>query len=146
MAASDHLSQPQFFHATDAEFKPGDVLSREGAWRAGHPDAAAKLDQNRTESGFHPEGWRYGYGAKLNNDNHPMEDHLYYGDRGFVQSGEASSYGKNLYAVEHVTKSGRPSNTHKPDPHYTNEGMAGAYRTTNRLRVVGKADRGGNLL
>lgn len=147
MAASDHLSPLQdaarYFHGSNAEFKPGDVLSREGAFRAKHPEAAKRIDANTSAS-----GWNSGptYGWKTNDDNHPIEDHLYYGDQSLLKSGESAGYGKNLYEVEHVTKAGRPSNSHKPDPNYTNEGLTGAFRTTNRLRVVGKVDQQGNRL
>jgi Rifampin ADP-ribosyl transferase len=36
MAATDHLSPPQFFHGTTSEFKPGDMLSPDGAKAHGH--------------------------------------------------------------------------------------------------------------
>lgn len=35
MAASDHLSGPQFYHATNHEFEPGKTLTPEGA-RSSH--------------------------------------------------------------------------------------------------------------
>lgn len=142
MTASDHLSGAQFFHASNHEFKPGDELTREGAWRASHPGAAEKLDASRSSTGYYPDGWKYG--SKTNDDNHPVEDHLYYGDHSFVQSGESKSYGKNVYAVEPLTGAGRKPKSHQPDPNYTSEGMTGAYRTKGKLRVLGKVDPNGS--
>lgn len=151
MAASDHLSQPQFYHATDHDFSPGETLTREGAWRAKHPGMVPELEASKRDLGggetyYRPRGNSALNLFPTNNENHPVEDHLYYGDKGFVSSGESAGYGKHVYAVEHVTPSGRPAKANKPDPNYTREGMTGAYRTKNQLRVVGKVDQSGNLL
>lgn len=150
MSADENLSGPQFFHMSNHEFEPGHVLTREGAWRANNPGLTAELDAGKRDYG---DGPYYSFGGhsvlnlfKTNEANHPVEDHLYYGDRSLLASADAGMYGKNRYAVEHITRTGRPSKTHKPDPNYTREGMTGAYRTTNRLRVIGKVDERGNLL
>lgn len=150
MAATDHLSGAQFFHASPHEFKPGDELTREGAWRAKNPRLAADLDAGKME--MDGDTWYSHRNNQLlgmfptNNQNHPVEDHLYYGDQGFVTSGESAGYGGHVYQVEHVTNTGRPAKKHTPDPNYTSEGMSGAYRTKNRLRVVGEVDQNGNPL
>lgn len=151
MSAADHLSQPQFFHATNAEFSPGQELTREGAWRAKNPRLVPELDAAKRDLGggetyYSPRGNSVLNLFPTNNENHPVEDHLYYGDRSLLASGESASYGKHVYAVEHVTNAGRPAKAHKPDPNYTAEGMTGAYRTKNKLRVVGKVDQAGKLL
>lgn len=145
MAASDHLG-PQWFHGTNAEFKPGDVLSREGAWRANHPDAAAKLHASEetddftgkpyTSYSFQGKDWNMNHLWPTNKDGHPVEDHLYVGDHSFMESGENGGYGKNVYQVEPVRKSTK----FQPDPNYTREDMTGAYRTKGQLRVVRKVN------
>jgi hypothetical protein len=141
MSADDHLS-PQFFHGSPAQFNPGDELTREGAWRAKYPSAAERLDKGRSSTGYYPEGWKYG--TKTNDDNHPVEDHLYYGDRSLLDSGESKSYGGHVYAVEPLTPAGKPSKSHRPDPNYTSEGMTGAYRTKGKLRVIHEVDSNGD--
>jgi hypothetical protein len=134
MAASDHLNGQQFFHGTPHQFNPGDELTREGAFRAKHSEAQVKIAQ------------RYGIPTE--------EDHLYYGDKSFLSSGEAAGYGSkegggnagHVYAVEPLTASGRKPKSHQPDPNYTAEGMTGAYRTKGKLRVLHEVDHEGNPL
>lgn len=147
MAASDHLSGAQFFHGTPHEFKPGDELTREGAWRATHPNLTAELDASRGTSGYYsPRGNSVLNVFPSNSDNHPVEDHLYYGDQSFLRSGESRSYGGHVYAVEPLTAAGRKPKSHQPDPNYTSEGMSGAYRTRGKLRVLHEVDHEGNPL
>jgi hypothetical protein len=149
MAASDHLG-PQFYHSSDHPFQPGQVLTREGAWSAKHPEAAAKIAATRSDYGggdvYYPGTHKYAPGFPTNNENHPVEDHLHYGDRAFVTSGESKGYGAHTYAVEPLTSAGRRSNKHTPDPNYTSEGMTGAYRTKGQLRVLHEVDQNGDKL
>lgn len=132
MAASDHLSPGQFFHGTPHQFKPGDELTREGAFAAKHSESQIKTAK------------RYGIPTE--------EDHLYYGDHSFLISGEAQGYsGKDggsghVYAVEPLTPAGRKPKSHQPDPNYTGEGMTGAYRTKGKLRVLHEVDPNGNRM
>lgn len=140
MAARDNLNGQQFYHASNHVFQPGQVLSREGAWSAKHPEAAAKIEATKSDYGngdvYYSGTHKYAAGYPTNNDNHPVEDHLYYGDQSFMKSGESKGYGGHTYAVQPITASGRPSSKHQPDPNYTSEGMTGAYRTKGRLRVL----------
>jgi len=148
MAASDHLNGQQFYHTSNHVFPPGHELSREGAFAANHPHAAAKLEASKSDYGngevYYPDTWRHAPGYKTNNDNYPVEDHLYYGDKSFVSSGGNKMYGGHTYAVQPVTNAGRPVSKHQPDPNYTREGMTGAYRTKGRLRVLHEVDEHGN--
>lgn len=157
MAASDHLSSAQFFHGSPHQFMPGDELTREGAWRANHPHQVAELDAAKRDIGggetfYSPKGNSPLRMYPSNNDGHPVEDHLYYGDRSFFGSGEAAGYGgKNggaghVYAVEPLTAAGRKPKSHQADPNYTSEGMSGAYRTKGKLRVLHEVDHEGNPL
>lgn len=141
MAASDHLGA-QWFHASDSVHAPGTILTREGAWAHKHPDAAAKIEATKSDYGngdvYYPGTHRYAPGYPTNNENHPVEDHLYYGDRSFMSSGESKGYGAHTYAVEPITAKGRAITRHQLDPNYTDEGMTGAYRTKGQLRVIGE--------
>ena len=149
MAASDHLG-PQWYHASDHDFAPGHVLTREGAWSAKHPEAAAKIHATKSDYGngdvYYPATHRIAPGYPTNDQNHPVEDHLHYGDAGFVRSGEAKGYGAHTYAVEPITTTGRKITKHQADPNYTDEGLTGAYRTRGQLRVLGKVNASGELL
>jgi hypothetical protein len=134
MAASDHLNGQQFYHSSDHAFQPGQMLTREGAWNAKNPTLAndpAALKRYK----LHSPGGPY---------EDPAEDHLYYADKSFLSSGEAKGYGQHTYAVEPLTASGRKPRGHQPDPHYTSEGMTGAYRTRGQLRVLHEVDEQGN--
>lgn len=148
MAASDHLNGQQFYHASNHTFEPGQVLTRQGAFSAKYPSAAAKIEAGKSDYGngdvYYPDSQRHAPGFKTDNNNFPVEDHLYYGDRSFIASGENKGYGSRTYAVQPVTAAGRPSNKHQPDPHYTSEGMTGAYRTKGGLRVLHEVDEHGN--
>lgn len=132
MAASDHLSPAQFFHTSDTAFKPGDVLTREGAWRAKHPELANNPEALRRYKLYSPGGPH----------EEPSEDHLYYANRGFVESGESTMYGAHTYAVEPLTPAGKPTKSHQEDPNYRDYGR-GAYRTRGQLRVLHEVNEHG---
>lgn len=138
MAASDHLSQPQFFHGSAEKFEPGHILTREGAWRGFQRKYSPGItDEQLDQRAARHRQWNF---------EEPRESHLYYGDRSLLDSGESVGYGGHVYAVAPETPAGRPTKVHKPDPNYTKEGMTGAYRTTGRLRVLHEVDREGNPL
>jgi len=148
MAASDHLNGQQFYHSSDHVFQPGQELTREGAWSAKHPAAAEKIEATKSDYGngdvYYPGTFRHAPGYKTNNSNFPVEDHLHYGDHDFLRSGESKGYGAHTYAVQPVTAAGRPVSKHQPDPNYTSEGLAGAYRTKGKLRVLHEVDENGS--
>lgn len=149
MAASDHLNGQQFYHTSNHAFEPGHELTREGAFAANYPHAAAKLEASKSDYGngevYYPDTWKHAPGYKTNNDNYPVENHLYYGDRSLLGAG-SEMYGKHTYAVQPVTNAGRAAKTHQEDPNYTSEGMSGAYRTKGKLRVLHEVDQHGNKL
>lgn len=149
MAASDHLG-PQFYHASDHTFEPGQVLTRQGAFAAKYPSAAAKIEAGKSNYGngdvYYPNSQRHAPGFKTDNNNYPVEDHLYYGDQSFMKSGESKGYGGHTYAVQPITPTGRPSSKHQPDPNYTSEGMGGAFRTKGQLRILHEVDPHGDKL
>lgn len=140
MAASDHLSQPQFMlHGSPEKFEPGHVLTREGAWRGA---------QRRNYPGISDQeiDRKAAYHSRYTGEQ-PRESHLYYGDHslmGDIQGMYAGGKG-HIYAVQPETSAGRKINKHSPDPHYNNYG-GGAYRTTGRLRVLHEVDHEGNPL
>lgn len=139
MSAADHLSGEQFFHSSNADFKPGDVLTRESAWRA-KTGAASPKTLSRFDTDPRPmseKGPQYAFGGPVNHEGHPATEHLHYGNHDFVSNGDSADYGRHTYAV--APESGA---AHEPDPMYPAE--AGAFRTSGRLRVLRKVSSGGN--
>jgi hypothetical protein len=58
MAASDHLSGPQFFHGTSAELQPGDYLSPRGANESGRiEDESSRRHVYFTADPYHAYGY-----------------------------------------------------------------------------------------
>lgn len=137
MSAQDNLSPDQFFHGTKHEFSPGEVLTREGAWRAilknrGHSDEGIErlAEQHR----------RFNF-------EDPKEQHLYYADHSLLGADVANMYAHegHIYAVQPETSNGRKITKHSPDPHYKSYG-GGAYRTTGRLRILHEVNEKGEQL